>query len=125
MPCSIYTTDLLCRRRPGAPAARRWRRRSGCITDVPRRLYGLRQRGRVEPGWDADLVVFDPDTVGHGPGAHAVRPARRAPRLLPPTPPASSTCFVNGAEIVAAGEPTGAPPGTLLRSGRDTDTVEV
>ena len=37
------------------------------LADVPARLYGFRERGRVADGWHADLVVFDPDTVGTGP----------------------------------------------------------
>ena len=33
--------------------------------------------------------------------------------------------FVAGEEIISNGEHTGALPGTILRSGRDTETVEV
>jgi dihydroorotase/N-acyl-D-amino-acid deacylase len=34
------------------------------ITDRPARRFGMRDRGRVEPGFHADLVVFDPVRIG-------------------------------------------------------------
>jgi N-acyl-D-aspartate/D-glutamate deacylase len=34
------------------------------LTDMPARLYGLHHRGRIADGWFADLVVFDPQTIG-------------------------------------------------------------
>ena len=94
------------------------------LTDVPAQLYGLVDRGRVAEGYWADLVVFDPDTVGH-----VALQTRRdlpagAPRLY-----ADATgiehVLVNGTGVVDGGELTGAVPGRVLRSGTDTVTVGV
>jgi N-acyl-D-aspartate/D-glutamate deacylase len=94
------------------------------ITDVPARLFGLRDRGRIEAGMIADVVVFDPATVD-----------AEAPSLVPDLPASSirltagshgiAHVFVNGVETVTNGVATGALPGVVLRSGRDTETVGV
>ena len=44
-----------------------WEQAVRQLTDIPARLYGLRDRGRLVPGAFADVVVFDPATIGHGP----------------------------------------------------------
>ncbi len=92
---------------------------------MPARLYGLRERGRVADGWHADLVVFDPDTVGTGPDRRGRRPARWRRAPLPTRRTGIAHVFVNGREVIADGVVTGDLPGTLLRSGVDTETVSV
>lgn len=92
------------------------------LTDAPARLFGLRRRGRIAEGWHADLVVFDPAEVGAedatlvadlpGGSVRLTAGARGVVRVL-----------VNGVETVVDNQPTGATPGRVLRSGRDTATV--
>ena len=92
------------------------------ITDVPARLYGLKERGRITPGWHADLVMFDSATIDHGPERTRYDLPAGAPRLVADARGISSV-WVGGIEVCYDGVATGAMPGTVLRSGRDTETV--
>ena len=92
------------------------------LTDVPARLYGLKHRGRIEQGWWADLVLFDPEKVA--PEEIEVREdlPGGAWRLYGEAVGVRHV-FINGEQAVADGQFTDSRPGTLLRSGRDTEPV--
>jgi N-acyl-D-aspartate/D-glutamate deacylase len=92
------------------------------ITDHPARLFGLRERGRLEVGYHADVVVFDPATVGSE-DATLVADLPGGSARLTAGSIGVTRVLVNGVETVADGKATGATPGTVLRSGRDTATV--
>ena len=92
------------------------------ITDDPARLIGLRDRGRLAEGWIADVVVFDPETIGSEP-ATLVEDLPADTARLTADSIGIARVYVNGVETVRDGVANGAVPGTVLRSGRDTETV--
>src|SRR5438309_2150605 len=84
------------------------------LTLVPATLWGFADRGLVREGMAADLVVFDPETIGaEMPELVADLPAG-AKRLVQRCRGIAAT-VVNGETILRDGKPTGAHPGQLLR----------
>ena len=94
------------------------------MTSVPADLFGLRHRGRIAPGSVADLVVLDPATVDAGPIQLVDDLPGGTSRLVADSVGVRHV-FLGGVETVRDGVATGALPGHVLRSGRDTDTVAV
>jgi N-acyl-D-amino-acid deacylase len=78
------------------------------MTSLPADLFGIANRGRIELGAWADLVVFD-----------SLRIVDRATYERPFVPPEGlRDCFVNGTAVLRNGDYTGARPGRVLRGGR-------
>jgi N-acyl-D-aspartate/D-glutamate deacylase len=92
------------------------------MTAQPAALFGLRDRGLIQEGYAADLFVFDPETVASEPARLVHDLPGETPRLFAGSHGVVRV-LVNGVETVRDGAPTGAVPGTLLRSGRDTASV--
>jgi N-acyl-D-aspartate/D-glutamate deacylase len=94
------------------------------LTDWPARHFGLRDRGRLSPGYWADIVVFDPDSIGPGTVTTRQDLPGGASRLYSEADGIEHV-IVNGRTLAERGKLTGDLPGTLLRSGRDTRTVAI
>ncbi|MFD5230428.1 amidohydrolase family protein [Streptomyces qaidamensis] len=92
------------------------------LTDDPARLFGLRERGQVREGWHADLVLLDPERIDAGPATLVHDLPGDSPRLDSRALGVRAV-WVNGVEAIRDDVVTGAVPGRVLRSGRDTETV--
>jgi N-acyl-D-amino-acid deacylase len=74
------------------------------MTEVPASRVAITDRGRLEDGWAADLVIFDPATI-----------ANRAVESDPSARPAGiDRVMVNGRWVVKNGASTGERPGRAL-----------
>lgn len=74
------------------------------MTSFPARVLGLSDRGIIRDGARADIVIFDPATVGS-------RATIAEPRCFPEGIP---YVIVNGEPVIDAGKHTGATPGRAL-----------
>ena len=92
------------------------------LTDEPARLFGLRERGRIQEGFHADLVLFDPERIEADKATLVHDLPGDSPRLDSKAIGVTAV-WVNGVETIRDDTVTGAVPGKVLRSGRDTATV--
>ncbi len=92
------------------------------MTSVPAALFGLRDRGVIAEGAHADLVLFDPETIDSEMLSMVEDLPGGTGRLYAGSVGVRSV-YVGGVEVVRDSQPTDARPGSILRSGVDTDTV--
>ncbi|HSM31084.1 MAG TPA: D-aminoacylase, partial [Woeseiaceae bacterium] len=75
------------------------------LSGLPAKNLRLDRRGLLKEGYYADIVVFDPDSIQDH--ATFVEPHQYATSML--------HVFVNGEQVLADGEHTGATPGRVVR----------
>jgi N-acyl-D-aspartate/D-glutamate deacylase len=86
------------------------------LTGHPRQAFRIAERGLVQEGLHADLVAFDPDTVGCTAIERVDDQPGGADRLVVRSTGVEHT-WVNGTATRRGGEDVpGAAPGRLLRS---------
>ena len=86
------------------------------LTAVPATRYGIRGRGRLCPGYAADLVLFDPRRIATLRTEMVTDLPREQPRLLQRAD-GIHWVFVNGTAVVADGGPRDGRAGRVLRGG--------
>ncbi|HMA87173.1 MAG TPA: amidohydrolase family protein, partial [Burkholderiales bacterium] len=86
------------------------------LTGLPAAVFGIRGRGRLAPGYSADLLLFDPASVGRGPKRRVFDLPAGAPRLTTSALGVHGV-WVNGERIADARGPVEPArlPGRLLR----------
>jgi N-acyl-D-aspartate/D-glutamate deacylase len=85
------------------------------ITSRPAGIFRLRDRGRVAPGYAADITIFDPETVAPL-MPHVVEDLPGGAKRIEQRAMGYAATIVNGRLLTRDGEPTDARPGRLLRA---------
>ena len=86
------------------------------LTAQPADFFGIKDRGRLQPGKAADIAIFDPERVGSaGRGERWYDLPGGGKRMVTRSQGIEAT-IVNGAVVYHEGRTTGATPGTVLRS---------
>ncbi|PZC48028.1 MAG: N-acyl-D-aspartate/D-glutamate deacylase/Predicted amidohydrolase YtcJ/Adenine deaminase [Chloroflexi bacterium] len=78
-------------------------------------MFGMHDRGLIRPGMNADLVIFDPDTIALGPEEKVADLPGGAVRLRRLAKGVDYT-IVNGEVLIEGGNHTGALPGKVARN---------
>jgi N-acyl-D-amino-acid deacylase len=86
------------------------------ITSEPADFFGFTDRGRLKPGNAADVVVFDPATVGCDERNAFINDLPTGAGRLHANARGISSVLVNGAVIYRDGKPTADRPGQLVSS---------
>jgi N-acyl-D-amino-acid deacylase len=86
------------------------------MTSDPADFYGIKDRGRIAPGMAADIVVFDPATVGMGARAERLHDLPGGGKRMVKRSAGIEYTLVNGEMVWEKGELTGARSGQVLRS---------
>ena len=75
------------------------------LTSFPAATLRIKERGRLEPGYFADVVVFDPKTIGDR--STYEKPHQYATGV--------KDVWVNGGQVLKDGQHTGQKPGRIVR----------
>jgi N-acyl-D-aspartate/D-glutamate deacylase len=86
------------------------------ITSEPADFFGLKDRGRLEAGAAADIVIFDADKVNSPLRPTAVKDLPAGGTRLYCKAEGISRVIVNGVTLYENGKPTAAKPGKVLRA---------
>ena len=86
------------------------------LTSDPAAFFGIADRGRIAPGLAADLVLFDPDSVGMAARAERLHDLPGGGKRMVKRSTGVEMTLVNGAVTWDKGALTGAAAGQVLRS---------